>query len=118
MRYIGSLCLVLKRKILVVSRCLDLRYVAEERGVAAVVLGMWCAAGRHADAGVGIGMPALVFVKNEDYGYAKSQKKSVFAVFVFCKKFQKNVFFPKTCRRRLCYHQARVQAKAFCNPSL
>ena len=30
------------------------------------VLGMWCAAGRHADAGVGIGMPALVFVKNED----------------------------------------------------
>ncbi len=31
----------------------------------------------HADAGVGIGMPALVLVKNDDYGYAKSQKKRV-----------------------------------------
>ena len=40
-------------------------------------------------------MPAPVLVKNDDYGYAKSQKKSVFAVFVFCKKFQKKrgVFF-------------------------
>ena len=62
----------------------------------AVVLGMWCAAGRHADAGVGIGMPALVFVKNMDGGYDFSQKKRVFAVFVFCKKFQKKeVFFSK-----------------------
>ena len=60
----------------------------------AVVLGMWLD-WRHADAGVGIGMPALVLVKNNDYGYAKSLKKSVFAVFVFCKKFGKikGVFF-------------------------
>ena len=59
----------------------------------AVVLGMWLD-WRHADAGVGIGMPALVLVKNDDYGYAKSSKKSVFTVVVFCKKFKnKNVFF-------------------------
>ena len=38
-------------------------------------------------------MPALVFVKNDDYGYAKSQKKSVFAVFVFCKQFKKKRCF-------------------------
>ena len=38
-------------------------------------------------------MPALVLVKNDDYGYTKSQNKSVFAVFVFCEKVQKeNVF--------------------------
>ena len=42
---------------------------------------------RHADAGVGIGMPAMVLVKNDDYGYAKSLKKSVFTVFVFCDLF-------------------------------
>jgi len=28
-------------------------------------------------------MPALVLVKNDDSGYAKSQKNAVFAVFVF-----------------------------------
>ena len=50
---------------------------------------------RHADAGVGIGMPALVLVKSEDDGYAKLQKKSVIAVFVFCKKFKKKCFFRK-----------------------
>ena len=60
----------------------------------AVVLGMWLD-WRHADAGVGIGMPALVFVKNDDQGYDFSQKNSVFAVFVFCKKFQKMCFFRK-----------------------
>ena len=49
-----------------------------------------------ADAGVGIGMPALVLVKNEHYGYTKSQKNSVFTVFGFCKKFQKKrCFFRK-----------------------
>ena len=58
------------------------------------VLGMWLD-WRHADAGVGIGMPALVLVKNEDWGYAKSQKKTVFAVFVFCKKFQKKKVFAR-----------------------
>ena len=64
---------------------------------------------RHADAGVGIGMPALVLVKSDDYGYAKSQKKSVFAVFVFCKKKSKKKKsrklaaggFPTTKRRVL-----------------
>ena len=49
---------------------------------------------RHADAGVGIGMPALVLVKNDDYGNAKSLKKSFFVVFVFYQKFQnKSDFF-------------------------
>ena len=52
-------------------------------------------------------MPALVLVNSEKYGYAKSQNKSAFAVFVFCKKIKiKEVFFSKTSRRRLCYHQA------------
>ena len=52
-------------------------------------------------------MPALNLVKNNDYGYAKSLNKSVFAVFVFCETNQeKNVFVSKTSRRRLCYHQA------------
>jgi len=41
-------------------------YCCPLAAVAAVVLGMWCAAGRHANAGVGIGMPALVLVKNEN----------------------------------------------------
>ena len=52
---------------------------------------------RQADAGVGIGIPALVLVKSDDYGYTKSQKNSVFAVFVFCEKFQKKkrCFFRK-----------------------
>ena len=61
---------------------------------------------RHADAGVGIGMPggpsegclgkSMISMKNDDYGYAKSLKKSVFTVFVFCKKFQKKrCFFRK-----------------------
>ena len=59
---------------------------------ASVVLGMWLD-WRHADAGVGIGMPALVLVKNDDYGYTKSQNKSVFAIFVFYKKFQKQTRF-------------------------
>ena len=57
----------------------------------AVVLGMWLD-WRHADAGVGIGMPALILVQNDDYGYAKSLKKSVFAVFVFCKKKTEEIF--------------------------
>ena len=35
------------------------------------------------------GMRALLLVKNDDYGYAKSQNKSFFAVFVFCKKTKK-----------------------------
>ena len=48
---------------------------------------------RSIRARVGIGMPALVSVKNDDYGYAKSIKKSVFTVFVFCKKIKKSVFF-------------------------
>ena len=48
---------------------------------------------RHADAGVGIGMSALVLVKNDDYGYAKSLNKSVFTVFVSCKSFKKNGLF-------------------------
>ena len=38
----------------------------------------------------------MILLKNDDSGYAKSQQKSVFAVFVFCKKFQKKkVFFSK-----------------------
>ena len=37
----------------------------QRQGIGAVVLGKWLD-WRHADAGVGIGMPAVVLVKNED----------------------------------------------------
>ena len=74
----------------------------------AVVLGMWWD-WRHADAGVGIGM---ILVKKDDYGYAKSFKKSVFTAFVFCRRNKKKrVFFTKTSRLRLCYYQAEGVGK-------
>ena len=72
--------------------------------------------GRHADAGVGIGMPALVgpsegwLGKIDDFSDKRQwwvrkilQKVSFYNLF--------NVFFTKTSRRRLCYHQAEGVGK-------
>ena len=36
---------------------------------------------------------SMISRKNDDYGYEKSFKKSVFTVFVFCKQFKKTRFF-------------------------
>ena len=50
----------------------------------------------HADAGVGIGMPALVLVKNEDYGYENHKKNEFLQFSYFVKSFkQESCFFRK-----------------------
>ena len=66
----------------------------------------------HRHAGVGIGMPALVLVKSDDYGYAKSLKNISFYSFRVLKK--KRVFVRKlpaggfaTTKRRVLGDQNR-----------
>ena len=63
---------------------------------AAVVLGMWCDR-RHADAGVGIGMPALVWGKAMIKGTQNHKKNEFLQFSCFAKSFKKKeVFFSKT----------------------